>query len=97
MSPTRTAGLPPVIAWACGALICRMSHWSGDRLSESVAGEFGRSPPGGPEASRLLPLESLTRVAKPAVDEAFSIRLSLSRLARNDALVDCAIATPIWS
>ena len=43
MSPTTTAGLPPVIACASNAWICRMSHCSGARLS-CVAGEFGRSP-----------------------------------------------------
>jgi hypothetical protein len=36
-------------------------------------------------------------VAKPDVDDAFSIRLSLSRLARNDSLLERATATPIWS
>jgi hypothetical protein len=43
MSPTTTAGLPPVMAWASGVWICRMSHCRAARLS-SVAGAFGRSP-----------------------------------------------------
>ena len=34
---------------------------------------------------------------KPAVEDALSIRLSFSRLARNDASLERAMATPIWS
>src|SRR4051794_23893331 len=51
MSPTTTAGLPPVIPCASGTWICRMSHWSGDKLSSSAAGAWGRSPDGGPEGA----------------------------------------------
>ena len=76
-----------------------MSHWSGESESASVAGEFGRSPGGGPEASEpsLETWSGESRLAKPAVDEAFSILLSLSRLARKLALFELATATPISS
>lgn len=93
MSPTRTDGLPPVIAWASGVWICRMSHCRPDNESLSVAGVLGISPSGGPAAA----CSSGSCVANPAVDDALSMRLSLSRLARNDELSDRAMATPIWS
>src|SRR5438093_9956933 len=96
ISPARTAGLPPVMAWASGVWIWRISHCSGERLSASVAGELGRSPGGGPDASALEAWSSLSLVAKAAVDAAPSTLLSLTTLARKFALADRAIATPIW-
>src|ERR687888_1275482 len=97
MSPTRTAGLPPVIACASGVWICRMSHWSDDRESVSVAGELGRPPAGGPESVDELVADSTSDswVANAAVDAAFWMVESLSRLSRNDGLLELAIATPI--
>ena len=93
MSPTLTAGLPPVMACACGVWICCMSHWSGDRLSESEAGAFGRSPV---ELSALA-CSSGSFEAKFVVADAPSTRLSFITSSRKDALLDLAIATPIWS
>ena len=63
-----------------------MSHWSGDRLSLSVAGEFGRSPCGGPLAASWLAASSFSFVAYRLVPEAFSTRWSFSRLSRNESL-----------
>jgi hypothetical protein len=93
MSPTRTDGLPPVIACASGAWICRISHCS-ENSGSSVAGLFGNAESGAPPASAC---SFGSCVAKPAVEEAFSTRLSCSRLSRKDVLSDRAIATPIWS
>ncbi len=92
MSPTTIDGLPPVIACASSAWIWRMSHWSPDRLSESVAGAFG-SPPGAASAKLLSCGDS--RVAKPSVAAAPSTRESPSTPARNDGLSERAMATPI--
>jgi hypothetical protein len=94
MSPTTTAGLPPVIAWACGVWICRMSHWSDENVSASVAGAFGRSPSW---ASELVSVTGLTRDPNPAVDETPSTLLSRPIAVANDALSERAITTPIWS
>src|SRR5919197_3890002 len=98
MSPTRTDGLPPVIAWASGVWICAMSHWSPDSESVSVAGEFGRPPGGGPvsaDEESVADSMSETCVAKPDVEAAFAMLGFLSRFARNDGLDELAIATPI--
>src|SRR3954469_1159948 len=95
MSPTSTDGLPPVMAWACGVWICRMSHCRGDRLSLSLAGKLGRSPGGGPEAPSSEPADgSSSRDAKPLVDDTPSTRLSLDSADANDALSERAMATP---
>ena len=72
-----------------------MSHCSGENVSASVAGAFGRSPGDAPLASVESSLLLSSLVAKPPVPETLSIRLSLSMLARKDALSDFAIATPI--
>jgi hypothetical protein len=55
-----------------------MSHWSGDRLSESLAGEFGKPPGSGPFVARL---SSGSLTPNPCVDAAASIRESLSTAA----------------
>ena len=47
------------------------------------------------KASSATSTSSFSCTPKPAVDEAFSIRLSFRRLARNEALSERAIATPI--
>ena len=91
MSPTSTDGLPPVIACACGALISRMSHCSGESVSLSLAGAFGRG--GVPDESLVSTSGSFT--AKPSVLATFSIAELFSRSSRNDGLDDRAIATPI--
>lgn len=69
MSPTSTDRPPPVIACAAGALICRMSHCSGDSESLSIAGVLG-SGAAGPAS---VAAEALPRscTAKPAVEDAF--------------------------
>jgi len=74
-----------------------MSHWSGESESESVAGEFGRSPAGGPESDDELARASVSGswVAYPAVDAAFEMLEFLSRLFRKDGFVELAMATPI--
>ena len=85
-----------MIACASGVWICRMSHCSGESGSLSLAGAFWRSPGGGPDASVFSFGSSL--VANAEVDAAFSTDVSAaSRLLRNDALEDVAIATPISS
>src|SRR5580765_1698568 len=94
MSPTRTSGLPPVIACASGVWIWAMSHCSPDSESLSVAGGFGRLPGGGPPS--VWPSSSLT--ANCAVAEALSTALlDFGRLLANVGLADVAITTPIWS
>lgn len=93
MSPTSTEGLPPAIACAAGALICCMSHCSGDSESLSVAGVLGSGAAG--PASVAAEVLSRSCTAKPAVEDAFWIRESSSRFARNVSLVDDATATPI--
>src|SRR5919198_5980582 len=98
MSPTRTDGLPPVIAWASGVWICAMSHWSPESESLSVAGEFGRPPGGGPasvDEESVADSTPESPVANPAVDAAFAMLEFSSRLSRNDGLDELAIATPI--
>src|SRR5436305_14316817 len=97
MSPTTTAGLPPVIAWACGVWIWRMSHCSGDSESLSPAGALGRPPGGGPFGSDDEPAGSSSLDAKFFVDATPSTRLSLARAVENELLSDRATATPIWS
>ena len=93
MSPTSTAGLPPVIVCAAGALICCMSHWKPLKVSVSVAGGFGRSPGGGPASVADSTFGSC--IANPAVAVTASTPASASNASRNDALPDFAIATPI--
>ena len=92
MSPTSTDGLPPVIACACGVLIWRMSHCNPESESASVAGVLGTAPGFAPVSSTWV---FGSWYANPAVDEAPSMRLSLSRLSRNDSLSERAITTPI--
>ena len=81
-----------MIACASGVWICVMSHWSPDRLSESVAGAFG-NPLGASAAADCSSPD--TCVAKPAVEAALWIRPSATSFWRNDVLSDLAIATPI--
>src|SRR3954468_19162881 len=83
MSPTSTARLPPVIACACGVCIWRMSHCSGESVSVSLAGAFGRSPP--PLLS--LAAGSLPRDARPAVEATPSTLGVLDHRARERAAV----------
>ena len=92
MSPTRTELLPPVIACASGVWIWAMSHCSGDKLSESLAGEFGKPPASGPFATRL---SSRSLTPNPRVDAAASIRESLSTAVLKLGEFDRAITTPI--
>jgi hypothetical protein len=89
MSPTTTAGLPPVTAWASGALIWRMSHWSPVSGSPSVAGALGRSP--SPPAA----CSSLRWVANASVADTPSTRLSRWRSVANAVLAERATTTPI--
>jgi hypothetical protein len=94
VSPTSTEGLPPVIACACGALIWAMSHCR----PESGSAPTGALPGNGVLAAPPASTCSFGNfVAKPAVADAFSTRLSCSKLSLNDALSERAIATPIWS
>ena len=97
MSPTTTDGLPPVIACACGAWICRMSHCRPENVSVSLAGAFGRSPGCGPAAASRPPRGSWSFDAKRAVEETPSTRLPFPSLAANDVLFERATATPILS
>jgi hypothetical protein len=71
-----------------------MSHWSGENVSASVAGEFGRSPGCRASASAA---GSATFEPKPAVDATPSMRPSFESVEANDALFERAMATPIWS
>ena len=92
MSPTRTELLPPVIAWASGVWIWAMSHWSEERLSESLAGESGKPPGSGPFGATLT---SRSLTPNPRVDAAESIRESFSTAASKLGELDRAITTPI--
>jgi hypothetical protein len=56
-----------------------------------LAGKFGRSPTGGPAASKL----PSTSEPKPDVDDAFQIRLSFISVARNDGESELATTTPM--
>ena len=92
-SPTTTAGLPPVIAFASGAWICRMSHCSGASGS-TPAGAFGRSPGDASAPSTSSGPTFATGLVEAATD---SIRLSFANACANVALSDLAIATPMAS
>ena len=92
MSPTRTELLPPVIAWASGVWIWAMSHWSGDKLSVSLAGAFAKAPDG---ASLAAGISSRSLTPNPRVDAAESIRGSFNTAAAKFGDPERAIATPI--
>src|SRR5919106_3849237 len=88
MTPTVTSGLPPVIAWASGALIRFAHHWSGENVSPSATGSLGSlgSPrqalPGGAPLSPPV-------AATPSTDR------SRSSAAAKPGLDDSATTTPI--
>src|SRR6266536_3090744 len=65
-SPTTTAGLPPLTACACGALIWRMSHCRPERLSLSVAGAL----PGSGQAAVSSTAPPSARTPSPPVPAA---------------------------
>jgi hypothetical protein len=92
MSPTMTARLPPVIAWACGEWMSIMSHCSAENVSASVAGAFGSSAGW---SSWLSVSTGATCEPNPDVPETPSMRLFCIRSVRNDGSNERAITTPM--
>jgi hypothetical protein len=72
-----------------------MSHWSGENVSPSVAGSFGRPPGGGPLVPSSFAAGSASLDANLAVEETPSTRLSWPIRDAKAGSSERAMATPI--